>query len=63
MKVGLFLGMCHIFLISRGLQKNSLLIYFNLFSADKTLQKTHAFYVTSSGKDKLTKHTIKRVMP
>ena len=26
MKVGLFLGMCHIFLISRGLQKNSLLI-------------------------------------
>ena len=25
MKVGLFLGMCHIFLISRGLQKNSLL--------------------------------------
>ena len=26
MKVGLFLVMCHIFLISRGLQKNSLLI-------------------------------------
>ena len=25
MKVGLFLSMCHIFLISRGLQKNSLL--------------------------------------
>ena len=25
MKVELFLGMCHIFLISRGLQKNSLL--------------------------------------
>ena len=30
MKAGLFPGMCHIFLISRGLQKNSLLTTFNL---------------------------------
>ena len=50
----------HFFDFTRSPKKFSLNLF--LFSADKTLQKTHAFYVTSSGKDKLTKHTIKRVM-
>ena len=37
MKVGLFLGMCHIFLISRGLQKNSLLNLFFLLILDSII--------------------------
>ena len=45
MKVGLFLGMCHIFLISRGLQKHSLLMV-----TDETSDETEVNNLPVQGK-------------